>query len=171
MYQPVVDSCVVPKTNLKDLIKKAVNDQFMDILDNAKHFPVETNKALDYSYSDLQSISDYIKITNFEIDQFMFDKFGYELTESDYIYIDADIMDWLGYDHVNKQKNFSLEIEDFKEFVSGISLERARQIDEYCLAIKRLITMYDEYREHFNLRKHAPQDKDRLIFIIENLKL
>ena len=241
MYQPIDSSFAsvndasiasaplgaVPKRSLKKFIKKAISNQnqkceFMDIAADFKYFPIETEQVLDFSDSNLQSIFEYIQITNFEIDQFMLDKFWQRLRENSFILIDTAVLEWLGYDHeqerdrkasflkllksneinfkqikhndpdfdqypefvaeaaqlsvaaLKRQKWVILDAQDFKMVVFNLKTKRAKLIHRYYLSLERLMAMYAEYTHHFKLReerKRASQEKDRLIKMMEELKL
>ncbi len=110
-YSPVDQSAAassgaVPKVTkkaVKKLIKKAISDrdqqcELMDAASEQKRFP-ETDQVLAYDDFNLQTIFEYIQITRFEIDQFMLDKFWQSLTEGTCVFMNASILEWLGYDH------------------------------------------------------------------------
>ena len=93
----------ISKKGIKKLIKKAISarDQkceLMDVASTHKRFTFETDLALDED-SFLLNIFDYIRVVNFEIDQFMLDKFWQSLTEGTCVFMDTSILEWLGYDH------------------------------------------------------------------------
>jgi len=93
----------ISKKGIKKLIKKAISarDQkceLMDVASTHKRFTFETDLALDED-SFLLNIFDYIRVVNFEIDQFMLDKFWQSLTEGGCVFMDTTVLEWLGYDH------------------------------------------------------------------------
>ncbi len=102
MYNPENEGAIKKKT-IK-LIQKAIDVgdnqcQFMDATSETKRFTYETDLVLDYDDFNLQTILDYIRITGFEIDQFMFDKFWQSMVEGSCVLCDAAVLEWLGYDH------------------------------------------------------------------------
>ena len=78
------------------LANKSMDEQcaLMDAMKDRKMFP-ETDVALDYTNYRLLSITDYISVVRYEIDQFMINKFWQCVSENLSADISAEILHWL----------------------------------------------------------------------------
>ena len=65
----------------------------------------ETDVALEFGGYNLLSITDYITVVRYEIDQFMINKFWQCVSENVSVHMDADILEWLGYDSEDGKDN------------------------------------------------------------------
>ena len=85
------------------LANKTVDEQcaLMDAMSERKVYQ-ETDVALEYGGYNLLSITDYITVVQYEIDQFMINKFWQCLSENLATDISREILHWLGYDNINE---------------------------------------------------------------------
>lgn len=77
--------------NGKNLDEKC---QFMNAIEEKRRYQ-ETNVALGYS-DNLLDIFEYIRVVNFQIDEFMLNKFWQMVTENCSVDIHGTILEWLG---------------------------------------------------------------------------
>lgn len=84
------------------IVKKEEGDdercRFMEAVIDHKQFP-ETDIALQAGTM-LLNIFEYIKVVNYQIDQFMVNRFWQSMSaKNSCILVDAAVLEWLGYDH------------------------------------------------------------------------
>jgi len=91
-------------------LQDVADDQchFMDVTGATQRYP-ETSIAIEHSNNLLLNIFDYIEAVRYPIDPFMLDKFWQCVSGNLSINSDAEIIQWLGYEHEqerNRQQSF-----------------------------------------------------------------
>jgi len=97
-----------PARRSREIVRTVLANKTMDeqcaIMDAMKDRKVyqETDVALDFGGYNLLSITDYITVVRYEIDQFMINKFWQCVSENRSVDIHGTILEWLGYENMNE---------------------------------------------------------------------